>query len=59
MSKIMISLGLRLPYLILSLYFMYKILKHINATELIWFLYILLIFFGIIIAILDLIMEDN
>jgi len=52
MIKKIILIILGLIHLSFYMYLWYKVLQHINATELMWFLYILLIPLSIVITVL-------
>jgi len=58
MNKIIISIMLRLSYAGFYLYLWYKVLQHINATELMWFLYILIVPFAALVVILEEAIKD-
>ena len=53
MNKIIISIMLRLLYVSFYLYLWYKVLQHINATELMWFLYVLIVPLAALVAIVE------
>jgi len=53
MSREVIFVTLGLLYFGFFMYLLYKILEHIHATELMWFLFVLLIPLGVVLTIIE------
>jgi len=53
MSREVVSVTLGLLYFGFSMYLLYKILEHIHATELMWFLFVLLLPLGVVLTIIE------
>ena len=53
MSREVVSVTIGLLYFGFFMYLWYKVLNHIHATELMWFLFVLLIPLGIALTIIE------
>jgi len=59
MSREVVSVTLGLLYFGFFMYLLYKILEHIHATELMWFLFVLLLPLGVVLTIIEKSLKDE
>jgi len=54
-----VSVTLGLLYFGFFMYLLYKILEHIHATELMWFLFVLLVPLGVVLTVIEKSLKDE